>query len=60
MLRTAKAPDRSRTDDQIRRLTLINSVIGISIAGISTRVFMISVPTLAVALETDILGISGR
>ena len=58
MLRTAKAPDPSRTDDQIRRLTLINSVIGISIAGISTRVFMISVPTLAVALETDILGIS--
>ena len=58
MLRTAKVPDASRTDDQIRRLTLINSVIGISIAGISTRVFMISVPTLAVALETDILGIS--
>ena len=58
MLRTAKAPDPSRTDDQIRRLTLINSVIGIAIAGISTRVFMISVPTLAVALETDILGIS--
>ena len=58
MLRTAKAPDPSRTDDQIRRLTLINSVIGIAIAGISTRVFMISVPTLAAALETDILGIS--
>src|SRR5580765_7649984 len=57
MLRTAKAPD-PRTDDQIRRLTLINSVIGIAIAGISTRVFMISVPTLAAALETDILGIS--
>jgi len=58
MLRTAKAPAPSRTDNQIRRLTLINSVIGIAIAGISTRVFMISVPTLAVALETDILGIS--
>lgn len=42
----------------MRRLTLINSVIGISIAGISTRVFMISVPTLAAALGTDILGIS--
>src|SRR5678816_1308413 len=58
MLRTAKAPAPSRTDNQIHRLTLINSVIGISIAGISTRVFMISVPTLAAALETDILGIS--
>jgi MFS family permease len=44
--------------DRLRRLTLVNSVIGISIAGISTRVFMISVPTLATALDTDILGIS--
>src|SRR5438046_5745307 len=44
--------------DRIRRLTLINSVIGISIAGISTRVFVFSVPTLAAALGTDILGIS--
>jgi MFS family permease len=33
-------------------------VIGVSIAGISTRVFMISVPTLATALGTDMLGIS--
>jgi MFS family permease len=45
-------------NQRARRLTLINSVIGISIAGISTRVFMISVPTLATALGTDILGIS--
>ena len=44
--------------DRLRRLTLINSVIGVTIAGISTRVFMISVPTLATALETDMLGIS--
>jgi MFS family permease len=43
---------------RVRRLTLINSIIGISIAGISTRIFMISVPTLATALGTDILGIS--
>ena len=45
-------------NERIRKLTLINSVIGVMIAGISTRVFMISVPTLATALETDILGIS--
>ena len=45
-------------DERVRRLTLINSVIGVSIAGISTRVFMISVPTLATALGTDMLGIS--
>lgn len=43
-------------DERVRKLTLINSVIGVSIAGISTRVFMISVPTLAAALGTDILG----
>jgi MFS family permease len=42
----------------VRRLTLINSVVGVALAGISTRVFVISVPTLATALETDILGIS--
>jgi MFS family permease len=44
-------------NNRARRLTLINSIIGISVAGISTRVFMISVPTLATALGTDILGI---
>jgi MFS family permease len=45
-------------NERLRRLTLVNSVIGITIAGISTRVFMISVPTLATALGTDMLGIS--
>src|SRR5918999_3911419 len=45
-------------NQRVRRLTLVNSVIGVTIAGISTRVFMISVPTLATALGTDILGIS--
>jgi MFS family permease len=50
--------DQTQMNERIRRLTLINSVIGITIAGISTRVFMISVPTLATALGTDILGIS--
>jgi MFS family permease len=36
----------------------MNSVIGVTTAGISTRVFMISLPTLAAALGTDMLGIS--
>lgn len=45
-------------DERVRRLTLINSIVGVSTAGISTRIFMISVPTLATALETDIFGIS--
>lgn len=53
-----KAQDQTPTNESVRRLTLINSVIGIAIAGISTRVFMISVPTLATALGTDMLGIS--
>jgi MFS family permease len=57
-LQNGSPQDQSSTDARARRLTLINSVIGVTIAGISTRVFMISVPTLATALETDILGIS--
>jgi MFS family permease len=48
---------QTEAKQRVRRLILINSVIGVSIAGISTRVFMISVPTLATALGTDILGI---
>jgi MFS family permease len=50
--------DQAHSSERVRRLTLINSVIGVTIAGISTRVFMISVPTLAAALGTDMLGIS--
>lgn len=51
-------PDQTQTNERVRRLTLVNSIIGICIAGISTRVFIIAVPTLATALGTDILGIS--
>ena len=50
--------DSTQQQARLRRLTLINSVIGVAIAGISTRVFMISAPTLATALQTDMLGIS--
>ncbi len=50
--------DQPHAHDKLRRLTLINSVIGVTVAGISTRVFIISMPTLASALGTDILGIS--
>ncbi|HEY7320230.1 MAG TPA: MFS transporter [Candidatus Binatia bacterium] len=50
--------DELQVNKRVRRLTLISSVIGISVAGMSTRIFMISVPTLATALGTDILGIS--
>lgn len=49
--------DSSQLAHRVRRLTLVNSVIGITIAGTSTRVFMISLPTLAAALGTDMLGI---
>jgi hypothetical protein len=50
--------DSSHSSETIRRLILVNSIIGVTTAGISTRVFMISVPTLATALNTDMLGIS--
>ncbi|HVO94778.1 MAG TPA: hypothetical protein VMT22_18145, partial [Terriglobales bacterium] len=55
---TSHAQDQAQVQERVRKLTLINSVIGVSIAGVSTRVFMISAPTLATALETDMLGIS--
>lgn len=50
--------DEAPVSERSRRLTLINSIVGVAVAGISTRVFMISVPTLAAALHTDMLGIS--
>jgi len=52
------SPQAHQNRDAVRRLVLINSVLGVVIAGISTRVFVISVPTLATALNTDMLGIS--
>src|SRR3974377_58759 len=55
---TVNFQNRTRIDEKVRRLTLINSIVGVSSAGISTRIFVISVPTLATALGTDILGIS--
>ncbi|HET9917422.1 MAG TPA: MFS transporter [Candidatus Binatia bacterium] len=51
-------PTPTHHGENIRRLVLVNSILGVIIAGISTRVFMISVPTLATALDTDMLGIS--
>ena len=52
------SPQSTDSSDTVRRLILINSILGVTIAGVSTRVFMISVPTLATALNTDMLGIS--
>jgi EmrB/QacA subfamily drug resistance transporter len=57
-LPTPNLQDQNQVNERVRRLTLINSIIGIALAGISTRLFMVSVPTLATALGTDILGIS--
>jgi MFS family permease len=57
-LPTLNLHDQTQVNKRVRRLTLINSIIGIALAGISTRIFMVSVPTLAAALGTDILGIS--
>ncbi|HSQ11931.1 MAG TPA: MFS transporter [Candidatus Deferrimicrobium sp.] len=52
------SPSSTHNSETIRRLVLINSILGVTIAGASARVFMISVPTLATALDTDMLGIS--
>ena len=51
-------PHSNHNGDTIRRLILVNSILGVTTAGISTRVFMISLPTLATALHSDMLSIS--
>ena len=44
----------ARTD----RLLLANAIMGQFLTGVATRIFIVSLPTLAVALDTDILAIS--
>src|SRR3989441_2515333 len=44
----------ARTD----RLLLANAIMGQFITGVATRIFIVSLPTLASALHTDILAIS--
>jgi EmrB/QacA subfamily drug resistance transporter len=43
-----------RTD----RLLLANAMMGQFISGVATRIFIVSLPTIAAALETDILSVS--
>ncbi len=50
----AEAPSPDRTD----WLLLVNAMLGNFVAGLSTRIFMISLPTMAAGLGTDILGIA--
>ena len=52
------SPNQTQMDERVRRLTLINSIVGVATAGMSNRIFIISMPTLATALGTDIFGIS--
>ena len=44
----------ARTD----RLQLANAIMGQFLIGVATRIFIVALPTLAVALDTDILAIS--
>jgi EmrB/QacA subfamily drug resistance transporter len=44
----------ARTD----RLQLANAIMGQFLTGVATRIFIVALPTLAVALDTDILAIS--
>lgn len=43
---------------RIDRLALINAMIGLFLGGLSARIFLISLPTVAGALGTDMLGVS--
>lgn len=43
---------------QINWLVLVNSMIGLFISGLSSRIFLIALPTVAIGLETDMLGVS--
>ena len=45
---------KQRTD----RITLINTMIGLFLVGLSVRTFVISLPTVAQGLNTDMLGVS--
>jgi len=49
---------QTRVRQNIQTVILVNSILGIFVAGLSTRIFMISLPTVAKGLGTDILGIS--
>jgi EmrB/QacA subfamily drug resistance transporter len=44
----------SRTD----RLLLVNAMMGQFISGLATRIFIVSLPTIAAALDADILAVS--
>src|SRR5262247_2033103 len=44
----------ARTD----RLLLANAIMGQFLTGVATRIFVVALPTLAVALDTDIIAIS--
>src|SRR5256712_3886875 len=48
------SPVTARTD----RLLLANAIMGQFLTGVVTRIFIVSLPTLAVALNTDIIAIS--
>ncbi|HEY2989101.1 MAG TPA: MFS transporter [Candidatus Binatia bacterium] len=45
-------------NDSTDWLLLVNAMLGNFVAGLSTRIFMISLPTLAAGLGSDILGIA--
>lgn len=52
---THEEPTRPERTDW---LLLVNAMLGNFVAGLSTRIFMISLPTLAAGLGSDILGIA--
>ncbi|MGB7947125.1 MAG: MFS transporter [Candidatus Binatia bacterium] len=45
-------------DSSVNRLLLINAALGSFLAGTASRIFVVSLPTVASSLETTIIGIS--
>src|SRR5438093_4074340 len=48
----------SRVTARTDRLLLANAIMGQFLTGVATRIFIVSLPTLASALDTDIIAIS--
>lgn len=57
-LRRPRRAHRSMTVARTDRLLLANAIMGQFLTGVATRIFIVALPTLALALHTDIIAIS--
>ncbi len=56
--RPRRVYDKMRVTARTDRLLLANAIMGQFLTGVATRIFIVALPTLAVALDTDIIAIS--